>query len=284
MLFFLTIQLAANAIVSWRRRAEDEIRQSSKALLDKMVEQRNTQEALRQTQDDLARVARVIMVGELAASIAHEVNQPLAAVVANSDACLAWLSAPSPNLDEARVAAKQAGDGAILASEVISRIRSLISNEPAERLRVQVNEIIRETVTLMTDQAAQSQVHIEATLDPTLPPVIADKIQLQQVVINLVTNAIAAMAQVADRPRELGISTHRDSPGLVAVTVTDSGIGLPEASLAKIFEPFYTTRAQGLGMGLAISRSIIESHGGKLWAESIHCSGSTFHIRLPLEV
>ena len=214
--------------------------------------------------------------------IAHEVNQPLAAVVANSDACLAWLSADPPNLAEAREAAQQAGEGAIYASEVIRRIRSLINNAPAERSIVQVNKLIQETIALTMDQATKSNVSIVSKLAPDLPEIVADPIQLQQVVINLITNAIASMISVKDRPLLVEIESHSNREGEIYISVTDTGVGVSAELLPKLFEPFYTTRSQGLGMGLPISRSIVESHGGRLWADSVQGQGSIFQMTIPI--
>jgi C4-dicarboxylate-specific signal transduction histidine kinase len=223
---------------------------------------------------------RITTIGELTTSIAHEVNQPLAAVVANADACVAWLSLQVPNLTEARAAAERAIQGATRASEVIARIRSLINKRPPERIPVQLNIVIEETSMLAASQAAKNGVTISNELDPNLPCVVGDRIQLQQVLFNLVMNAMEAMSSISDRPRELKIRSQVQDSGQILVSVEDTGVGVNAETMARLFEPFFTTRAQGVGMGLSISRSIIEAHGGRLWADSSLGHGSTFQFAL----
>lgn len=239
------------------------------------------EEALQVARTELARVARVTTVGELTTSIAHEVNQPLAAVVANADACVAWLGHDKPNLDEARAAAERAVEGATRASGVIKRIRSLIHKSAPERAPVQLNLVLQETVQLVAGQAARSHVTITTALQPDLPDVSGDRIQLQQVVLNLMMNGIEATSAVSGRKRELFVRSRRDDSGCVNIAIEDTGVGISEEVMARLFEPFFTTRTQGIGMGLAISRSIIESHGGRLWAEARADNGSVFQFTLP---
>ena len=297
-LVFIVCEVLANWIISWRKEAEDAIREArdllevrvaertaelkdaNEALRNQMDEQRRTQEALQLARSELARVVRITTIGETTASIAHEVNQPLAAVVANADACVAWLSLNEPNLAEARAAADRAVQGATRASEVIARIRSMINKKPPERAPIQLNPVIEETCILAASQAEKNSVAIFTELDPNLPCVTADRIQLQQVLLNLVINGIDAMAGVTDRPRELRIRTRVQDSHDVLVSVEDTGIGVNAESMSRLFEPFFTTRAQGVGMGLPISRSIIEAHGGRLWAESILGRGSIFQFVL----
>ena len=302
--FFLTFvfcQIIANSLISWRRDTEDalrhardelevrveertaELREANDALLAQMEEQRRTEEALQTTRTELARVARITTIGELTASIAHEVNQPLAAVVANADACVAWLSRPDPNLAEARAAAERTTQGATRASEVIVRIRSLINKATPEKTRVDVNRTIEETVALVNAQALRNDVSLTTELSPHLTAVLADSIQLQQVILNLLMNGIEAMSAVAGRPRVLIVRSQIDDERQIRVSVQDSGIGISPAVMGRLFEPFFTTRQRGMGMGLSISRSIIEGHGGKLWAESDGSLGSTFQFTLPCE-
>jgi C4-dicarboxylate-specific signal transduction histidine kinase len=226
-------------------------------------------------------VVRITTIGELAASIAHEVNQPLAAVVANADACVAWLARDNPDLTEARAAAERTTQGATRASEVIGRIRSLINKTAPERARVEINEIIGEVVALADRQALKNEVSVETDLAPDLSPIFGDRIQLQQVILNLMLNGIEAMAGVSDRSRRLVIRSQMQDADQVRVSVGDSGVGVTAEIMGRLFEPFFTTRPQGIGMGLPISRSIIEAHGGRLWAESTVNQGSVFQFTLP---
>jgi C4-dicarboxylate-specific signal transduction histidine kinase len=300
--FFLTFvlcQVIANWLISWRRetegslrRARDELevrvgertvelKNANEALVNQIEEQRRTEEALQVARGELARVARITTIGELTASIAHEVNQPLAAVVANADACVAWLSHQNPNLAEARAAAERATQGATRASEVIVRIRSLINKATPEKARVQINEIIEETAALTEGQASRNGVSLVMELAPDLPVVLGDSIQLQQVILNLLMNGIEAMTSVTDRSRQLLVRSRMQDAGQVCVSVQDSGIGVSPDLMPRLFEPFFTTRSKGMGMGLPISRSIVEAHGGRLWAESAVSQGSIFQFTLP---
>src|SRR5580704_6878123 len=285
--FFLTFvgcQVVANWLISWRRETEDSLRRTrdelevkvgertaelhdaNESLLEQIAEQKRTEEALQVTRTELARVVRITTIGELTASIAHEVNQPLAAVVANADACVAWLSHQTPNLVEARAAAERTTQGATRASEVIVRIRSLIDKVTPQKSRVQINEVIEEIAVLAERQAEKNNVSLTLELTPDLPAVLGDKIQLQQVVLNLMINGIEAMSSVTDRQRRMLIRSRAQDAGQILVSVEDSGIGVSPQVMARLFEPFFTTRSQGMGMGLPISRSIIEAHGGRLWA------------------
>jgi C4-dicarboxylate-specific signal transduction histidine kinase len=291
--------LIAGQLISWRWQVEETLRRSkdelekrveertaelknvNDALLNQMAEQRRTEEALQVARTELARVVRITTIGELAASIAHEVNQPLAAVVANADACVAWLARDNPDLVEARAAAERTTQGATRASEVIGRIRSLINKTSPERARVQINEIIREVVALAERQASKNEVSVETQLAPDLSTIFGDRIQLQQVILNLMLNGIEAMTGISDRPRRLIIRSQMQDADRVRVSVEDSGIGVKAEIMGRLFEPFFTTRSQGIGMGLPISRSIVEAHGGRLWAESTVSQGSVFQFTLP---
>jgi C4-dicarboxylate-specific signal transduction histidine kinase len=298
-LVFIACELIANRLISWRKQAEEALRRSrdelearveertvelknaNDALLNQITEQRRTEEALQLTRTELARVVRITTIGELAASIAHEVNQPLAAVVANADACVAWLARDNPDLAEARAAAERTTQGATRASEVIGRIRSLINKTAPERARVEINEIIGEVVALAERQASKNEVFVETDLAPDLSPIFGDRIQLQQVILNLMLNGIEAMTGVSDRSRRLLIRSQMQDADQVRVSVEDSGGGVKAEIMGRLFEPFFTTRSQGIGMGLPISRSIIEAHGGRLWAESTVNQGSVFQFTLP---
>ena len=300
--FFLTFvacEVVANWLISWQRTVEDslrkardelevrvgertaELKNANNALLNQMAEQRRTEEALQRTRTELARVVRITTIGELTASIAHEVNQPLAAVVANADACVAWLAVQNPNLVEACAAAKRTIQGATRASEVIARIRSLINKATPEKAQVQLNEVVEETVALADRQAARNNVSVVLELLPDLPIVLGDRIQLQQVILNLMINGIEAMSSVSGRKRQLLIRSQVQDDGQVLVSFEDTGIGVNTEDMGRLFEPFFTTRSQGIGMGLPISRSIVEAHGGRLWAESTVDKGSVFRFTLP---
>jgi C4-dicarboxylate-specific signal transduction histidine kinase len=296
---FVACEVVANRIVAWRVRTENALREArdelevrvaertadmenaNKALREQMAEQRRTEETLQATRTELARVVRITAIGEMAASIAHEVNQPLAAVVANADACVAWLTRQTPDLGEAKSAALRAVEGATRASQVIARIRSLISKGAPQREPVDINSLIEEALVLAKGQVVLNKISLSLLLDPALPLVSGDRIQLQQVLMNLIANAIDAMANVTGRERTLEIRSQRVQAQSISVSVQDLGIGISEEFISRLFEPFFTTRAQGIGMGLAISHSIIEAHGGRLWAESKLNEGTIFRFTLP---
>ena len=238
---------------------------------------------LNKTEFELARVARTLTVGELTASIAHEVNQPLAAVVTNANACVRWLEAQTPNLPEARAAAQRIVRDANRAAEVISRIRALLAKGEPLRERVTINEVIREIVPLVQGELRRRESKLEIELGKGLPLAAMDRVQIQQLIMNLMVNALDAMAKVTDRPHVLRLRTSSDESGAVLVVVQDSGIGLSEDQMGRVFDAFYTTKPHGLGMGLSICRSIVESHGGRLWATSKFGAGATFQFTLPVE-
>jgi two-component system sensor kinase FixL len=247
-----------------------------------ITERKRMQEALNDAQANLARANRVILLGEMTASIAHEVNQPIAAVVTGASAGLRWLSAEPPNLEEARQALGRIVKDGNRASEVISRIRALVKKAPPRRDQVDVNETILEIVALMLSEAQRSRVLLQTRLSDNLPLVLGDRIQLQQVILNLITNAIEAMKASDEVPRELLVSSGQDGSDGLLVAVQDSGPGLDTDTLDHLFDAFYTTKPNGIGMGLAISRSIIEAHGGRLWATPKVPHGAVFQFTLPL--
>ena len=243
-------------------------------------ELRAREEQLRITQAELAHVARVSTMGELAASIAHEVNQPLGAIVGNADICVRWLSEPEPNLAELREALEDISSDGHRASQVISRIRSMVKKHVPDKSPLDFNDVAREVVDLIGHEAQRKNVRVQSELQDVLPQVVADRIQLQQVLINLVMNAIEAMHEVDVANRELMLRTAQWK-GNVLAAVSDRGVGIDGSNAEQIFKPFHTTKSAGMGMGLAISRSIIESHGGRLWAEPNEGGGASFKFTLP---
>ncbi len=243
-------------------------------------ELRSREEQLRIAQAELAHVARVSTMGELAASIAHEVNQPLGAIVGNADICLRWLDGSQPDLVQLREALQDISGDGHRASQVISRIRSLVKKQVPDKSPLDFNDVAREVVELINHEAQRKQVTLRSELEASLPSVAADRVQLQQVLINLVMNGIEAMNQIDGGKRELTIATSLLDGGVMAA-VSDRGVGLDGANAEQLFKPFHTTKANGMGMGLAISRSIIESHGGRLWAEANEHGGATFKFTLP---
>ncbi len=238
-------------------------------------------ERVRQLEADLAHINRVSMMGELATSIAHEVNQPLSGIVSNGSACLRWLAVNPPDIEEVREAVRDIVRDGKRAGEVIARIRALVRRTapPAEKL--DINETIEEVLAIVGDEAKRNGVSIRTRFTDAVFPVLGDRVQLQQVVLNLVMNAVEAMAKVDERARELLIATRNIAPDQVQVTVEDSGTGLDPKAIARIFEPFFTTKSGGMGMGLSISRSIVQNHGGRLWATRNDGPGTTFHFTLP---
>lgn len=243
-------------------------------------DQRRAEETLRKSQAELAHVTRVMTMGEFATSVAHEINQPLSAIVTNGSACLRWLAGDSPNLDEAREAARRIVRDGNRAGDVLTRIRAFLKKSDTQRTRLDINHIIQEVVALTQDEAIGKGVALRLELAEGVLPVLGDRVQLQQVILNLVMNGVEAMTSVTDRPRELFISSGEHESDKVLIGVRDSGEGIDQQALEKIFDAFYTTKSQGMGMGLAISRSIVEDHGGRLWASSNNGSGATFHFTL----
>jgi PAS domain S-box-containing protein len=241
---------------------------------------KRAEEALFKAQAELAHVTRLTAMGELVASIAHEVNQPLFGIVTNASACLRWLAGDPPNLDEAREAAGRIVRDGKRAGDVIVRTRALLRKSDTAQTQLDINQTIEEIVALIQSEATRKGVAIRLELAAGLPPVSGDRVQLQQVVLNLMMNGIEAMGSVSDRQRELLIGSSRHGPDKVLVSVQDAGVGVTPESLEEIFNAFYTTKPHGMGMGLAISRSIIERHGGRLWAEPNNGPGATFQFTL----
>ncbi|THK35574.1 PAS domain S-box protein [Ensifer sp. MPMI2T] len=243
-------------------------------------DRKRAEEALQKAQAELAHVTRVTTMGALTSSIAHEVNQPLAAVVTNANAALRWLASHPPNVDETRETLERIVRDGHRAGEVIGRVRALLKKTATVTVKVDLNGLIEDSVALVQGEVRSHRILLRTELAQDLPPVEGDRVQLQQVILNLVMNGIESMKKVADRPRELLIRSRLDASGCVLVAVQDAGLGLEPQDAERVFEAFYTTKAEGLGMGLAICRSIIEAHGGRLWAEANEPWGAVFQFTL----
>jgi PAS domain S-box-containing protein len=249
-----------------------------------ITERKHAEEALRQAQADLERISRATTMGELTASLAHEVNQPIAAALTDANTCLRWLMRDQPDVEEAREAASRVVRDAVRASDIINRMRSLFKKETLQRELVDVNQVIREMVVLLNSNATRYSISMRTELSENLPGIMGDRVQLQQVLMNLMINGIEAMKDV-DGPRQLVIKsqpapdTQQDEQ--LMVSVNDTGVGLPSQQVDRIFNSFFTTKRDGTGMGLRISRSIVESHGGRLWATNNSPRGASFHLTLP---
>src|SRR6202790_228431 len=261
------------------REKVQELERSHEALQAESLERKHAEEALREAQGDLARVSRVTTMGELTASLAHEVNQPIAAALTNANTCLRWLTRDHPDLEEAREAAARIVKDATRAAQIISRTRLLFKKGTAQRELVSVNEMVREMIVLLRGEATRHKILIGTELEVDLPQILGDRVQLQHVLMNLMLNGIEAMKEV-DGKRELMIKSQRAENEEVVVSVHDTGMGLPAEQADQIFKAFFTTKPQGTGMGLSISRSIVESHGGRLWAAGNTPRGASFYFKL----
>jgi PAS domain S-box-containing protein len=245
-----------------------------------ITERKLAEQELQKTQAELAHIARVTTIGELTSSIAHEVNQPLAAIVTNGNACLRWLSNDPPNVEEARQTVTHMVKDGHRASEVVGRIRAFFKKTVPQKLQVDINQLVEDVIAMVPSELQRNRVQLRTELTDGLPPVVGDPIQLQQVLVNLVINAIEAMSTISGR-RELVIKSGLYEPGSVLISVQDNGVGFDEENAAQLFNAFYTTKPQGLGMGLSISRTTIESYGGRLWATTNNGAGATFQFTLP---
>jgi PAS domain S-box-containing protein len=246
-------------------------------------EARENEQRYREAQLELAHVTRVTTLGELTASIAHEVNQPLAAVVANAQAGLRWLDRDTPDLDGARRSLEWIIDDGNRANEVIRRVRALAKKTDIEKVVLDVNDVVRETIPLVQRELISHQVSLRMELAPTLPMILGDRVQLQQVIINLVMNGIESMQSVTDRPRELVVRSRQDETQQVLVSVADCGVGISAENADRLFTAFFTTKSSGMGMGLSICRSIIDAHGGRLWATTCEPRGALFQFTIPAD-
>jgi PAS domain S-box-containing protein len=246
-------------------------------------DRKRAEEARQQAQSDLAHVSRVTTMGELTASLAHEVNQPIAASLMNAGSCVRWLDADPPNLDEARASASRIVEDGRRATDIVGRIRLLFTKGATQRDLVDVNALIREMLVLLRSEATRHAISVRTELAVDLPRVMGDRVQLQQVLMNLMMNSIDAMKGV-EGPRDLAVTSQRGDNDELLVSVNDTGVGLPPQAADQIFKAFFTTKEHGIGMGLSISRSIVESHGGRLWAADDASRGASFNLTLPTKV
>jgi PAS domain S-box-containing protein len=250
------------------------------AVMD-VTNSRRADEELHQTRAQLARVARVTTLGELSASIAHEVSQPLAGIVSSGNACLHWLDNQPPNITTARQSVVRIIRDAERAGQIVGRVRNLVKKTPPQKIWLHINETVEEIISLTNMEVSQNRILLKAHLSNGVPLIFADRVQLQQVILNLVVNAIEALGTVSDGPRELLVCTEDGKLDGLLLTVADTGPGLDPAKLDEIFDAFYTTKREGMGMGLAVSRSIIEAHGGRLFARPNEPRGAIFRFTLP---
>lgn len=277
---FVVCALIASWVSSAKKKSEEALKEA-RDQLELRVSERTA--ALMKTQAELTHLSRVLSMGELTASIAHEIKQPLTAVVMHGHACLEWLSTSPPNLDKARQTTDRIIKEATRAGAVISRIRALFKKtEEHPRDWLDINEVIQELIVFFRDEAIRRHIAIRTELAATLPKVKGDRVQLQQVVLNLMMNSMDAMSGSSGPGKELLIRSDNEGASAVTVQIEDSGVGLNAESAEMIFEPFFTTKPQGIGMGLSISRSIIEAHDGRLWAAPRPSGGSIFQFTIPI--
>jgi len=288
-LFVGLLSAAQRSAAESLRRARDDLRgtveelqKTNSALDSESRERKHAEEATRQMQVELTRVSRVTTMGELTASLAHEVNQPIAAAVTDASTCLRWLMREPPDLTEAREAASRVAKDATRAAEIVSRVRQLFKKSTPQRELINVNEVVREMIALVRSEATRYDILLETDLATDIPQVTGDRVQLQQVLMNLLMNSIDAMKNI-DGMRRLMIKSRPENER-VFVSVNDTGVGLPPEQADRIFTAFFTTKLHGTGMGLRISRSIIESHGGSLWAEKNSPRGASFCFTLPTKI
>jgi signal transduction histidine kinase len=276
---FVVCALIASWVSSVKKKSEDALKEARNQL-EIRVSERTA--ALMQTQAELTHLSRVLSMGELTASIAHEIKQPLTALVMNGHACIEWLSVNPPNLDKARTTAGKIIRDGTRAAAILSRIRALFNKELPAKDWLDINELIQELIVLVRDEAQKQHIPLRTELAMNLPKVRGDRVQLQQVVLNLIMNGMDAMASINGKQRELLVCSWQENSNEIGVKVADAGIGLAPESADKIFDPFFTTKPHGIGMGLSVSRSIIESHDGKLWATPRPQGGTIFQFTIPV--
>ena len=252
-------------------------------MMQDITESKRSKDALAATRAELARVARVNRFGAMTASIAHEINQPLAAMLANANAAQRWLANAPPDLDEVRAALKRIGSDGHRAAELVHGIRAMFRNDGQKRVLVDLNQLVREVLALVQGDLIERRVSVYTDLSADIPQVMADRVQLQQVIMNLITNAMDAMGPVTDRQPILQVKSEICDGDTVVVAVEDSGIGIDPEKMDRLFDTFFTTKPDGMGMGLSICRSIIEAHNGRLWASAATLHGSVFRFELPVK-
>jgi C4-dicarboxylate-specific signal transduction histidine kinase len=233
------------------------------------------------SQRELARVSRQITMGAMTASIAHEINQPLSAIVLNANAALRFLSRSEPDLSAVRAALIPIVDDGYRASQVIASVRAMFGRDAGERTEIDLNDLLRQVIAIAHGELESHLVSLQIDMGDRLPQVLGDRVPLQQVFLNLIMNAVEAMAAVSNRPRVLSASSEIDEAHRVLIKLKDSGAGIDPNDMGRIFDPFFTTKSNGMGLGLAICRSIVEAHGGRLWASAAIPHGSVFHVALP---
>jgi len=278
---FIACALVASWVSAAKKRAEEALREA-RDQLELKVSERSA--ALMRTQTELAHLSRALSMGELTASIAHEINQPLTAVVTNGHACVEWLSASPPNVAKARQSAESVIQDGTRAGAVVGRIRALFRKEAPVKDWVDVNDLIMELAAFLRHEATRRQIVIRTDLAPSLPKLKADRVQLQQVLLNLMINAMDSMSEIAPAAsKDVVITSKQEDSRGVVISVRDSGPGFRPDLAEKIFDPFFTTKPHGIGLGLSISKSIIESHEGRLWATPNRDGGAIFQFTLPIE-
>jgi two-component system NtrC family sensor kinase len=280
--FASTVRKTKNYALRVEHKSDDEIGRLALAFDEMLSELSAARERESADQFELARVSRLTTMGAMTASIAHEINQPLAAIAANANAGLRWLSRATPDLEEVHAALKRINNDAHRASEVIQGIRSIFKKAPQQGALIDINDVVLEVLALVHGELINYRVSATSNLKPNLPRVRADRVQLQQVILNLIMNAVEAMGTVADQERVLNVASQLDEPNAVLVTVQDTGPGIDPNRMDRIFDAFFSTKSSGMGMGLFICRSIVESHGGRLWATAAVPHGAIFHLVLPI--